>query len=52
MENFLHNNSIYLVLLIAIMIWIGIAIYIFVIDKKINKLEKDFDLLNTKNSDE
>jgi CcmD family protein len=52
MENFLHNNSIYLVLMIAIMIWIGIAIYIFVIDRKINKLEKDFDLINTKNNND
>lgn len=49
MEQFLHNNSIFLVLLIALIIWFGIALYLFNIDNKVKKLEKDFDtLINTK----
>lgn len=37
---FLDNNSIYLVLIIALVIWIGLFTYIFKIDKKIKKLEE------------
>ncbi len=40
MEEFLHNNSIYIVLGIALIIWFGIAIYLFMIDNKLSKLEK------------
>lgn len=49
MEEFLHNNSVFLVLAIALIIWAGIAVYIFAVDKKLTKLEKDFDTIkNTK----
>lgn len=40
MEAFLHNNAIYVVLGIAIILWIGIAIYMFMVDSKISKLER------------
>jgi len=40
MEQFFHNNSIFIVLTIAIMILIGLTIYLFAIDRKIAKLEK------------
>lgn len=48
MEEFLHKNSIYLVLGIALMIWFGLAIYLFIIDRKVTKLEKivDYNLNN------
>jgi CcmD family protein len=40
MYNFLENNALYIVLGIVLIIWIGISIYLFVIDRKISKLEK------------
>lgn len=43
MEEFLHNNSLYVVLGIAIIIWVGIAFYMFRLDSKISKLEKQFE---------
>jgi CcmD family protein len=51
MENFLHNNSLFLVLAIALIIWVGIAIYVYAIDKKVSRLEKDFDLIKTSTSE-
>jgi CcmD family protein len=42
MTNFLTENSIYLVLLIALIIWLGLSFYMVVIDRKISKLEQDF----------
>jgi CcmD family protein len=41
---FLEQNSIYMVLIISLMIWAGIAYYLFKIDSKISKLEK---MMNT-----
>lgn len=37
---FLEQNTLYIVLIISLMIWIGIAYYLFRIDSKITKLEK------------
>ncbi len=42
--NFLESNSIYVVLIIAVIIWIGIFLYIFRLDKKIKVLEKKNNL--------
>ena len=41
MYEFLEKNAMYIVLLIALIIWIGLFIYMFTIDKRIKKLEKD-----------
>ncbi|RCK77293.1 MAG: hypothetical protein IGBAC_1602 [Ignavibacteriae bacterium] len=38
---FLQNNSLYIVLIITIICWLGIFIYLLNLDKKIKKLEKD-----------
>ena len=38
--DFFANNQLYIVLIIAIVIWLGIFIYIFRVDKKLEKLEK------------
>ena len=38
---FLNEQSLYVVLLIALIIWIGLFTYIFKIDKKLKKLETD-----------
>lgn len=40
-KNFLESNSIYIVLIIAIIIWIGIFLYIYRLEKKVKKLEKN-----------
>jgi CcmD family protein len=39
---FLSQNTLYIVLIISLMIWAGIAFYLFRIDNKITKLEKMF----------
>jgi CcmD family protein len=38
--DFFVNNQLYVVLAIALVIWLGIFVYIFRIDKKLKKLEK------------
>lgn len=45
MYEFLEKNAMYIVLLIALIIWIGLYLYIFRLDKRIKKLE------NEKNTD-
>lgn len=41
MYDFLERNAMYIVLLIALIIWIGLFIYMFRLDKRIKKLEKE-----------
>ena len=40
MEQFLHDNSLYVVLGIALILWFGLGFYMFSLDKKVSKLEK------------
>lgn len=39
MYDFLVNNSIFVVLIIALIIWLGISLFLITIDKKISKIE-------------
>lgn len=39
--DFFANNQLYIVLAIALVIWFGIFVYIFRVDKKLTKLEKE-----------
>jgi CcmD family protein len=41
MYDFLEKNAMYIVLLIALIIWIGLYFYMFRLDKRIKKLEKE-----------
>ncbi len=41
MVEFLIKHSIYIVLIIVLIIWAGISFYLFSLDKKISKLEKN-----------
>ncbi len=41
MYDFLEKNAMYIVLLIALIIWIGLFFYIFRLDSRIKKLEKE-----------
>ncbi len=40
MMEFLQNNSLYIVLIISIICWLGIFFYLLNLDKKINNIEK------------
>lgn len=40
--NFLEQNTLYIVLIISLMIWLGIFIYMLFVDRKISKIEKMF----------
>lgn len=51
MEDFLHKNSMYIVLGIALIIWIGIVFYLFYIDRKITKLENELKINNFENNE-
>lgn len=47
MENlfqYLEQNSIYIVLLISLIIWLGIFVFIFKLDRKVKKLEERSNL--------
>jgi CcmD family protein len=51
MESFLHDHAIYVVLGIALILWLGISLYIFLVDKKLNRLEQQVaDKYNDENS--
>lgn len=34
-------NDIYVVLIIALIIWFGLFLYLFIIDKRLKKIEKE-----------
>ncbi len=40
MYNFLVQNSLYVVLLVALTVWIGIAYYLFRLERSVTKLQK------------
>ncbi len=40
MEQFFHDNSIFIVLTIVLMILVGLIIYTFLLDRKVTKIEK------------
>jgi CcmD family protein len=41
MYDFLEKNAMYIVLLIAMIIWVGLFFYMFRLDSRIKKLEKE-----------
>jgi len=42
MSDFLVQNQIYIVLIIVLVIWLGLIIYLFSLERKIMELEKKF----------
>jgi CcmD family protein len=44
MHDFLEQNAMYLVLIIALVIWAGLFGYIFKIDRNIKKMEREEQL--------
>ncbi|MBS4033421.1 MAG: CcmD family protein [Ignavibacterium sp.] len=43
MEEFLSKNAIYIVLIIVLIVWIGIFLFMFNIDKRIKLIEKEMN---------
>ncbi|MFP4542736.1 MAG: CcmD family protein [Bacteroidota bacterium] len=43
MEQYLTDNSIYVVLGIVLLIWAGIIMYLFSVDRKVKKFEKELE---------
>lgn len=41
MEQFLSDNSIYIVMIIVLIVWAGIFSYMISLDKRIKKVEKE-----------
>lgn len=50
MYDFLVQNSIYVVLTIALMIWLGIATFLLFLDNKLKSIENQIDNLNLENN--
>lgn len=40
---FLRDNSLYVVLLVILIIWLGIAAWLFIIERGVKKAEKKLD---------
>lgn len=47
MQEFLENNSLYVVLGIVLMIWTGIIVFFITVDKRLKKLEIQINSENT-----
>jgi CcmD family protein len=39
--NFLHDNAIYIVMIIVLIVWIGIFFYMLTLDKRLKSIEKE-----------
>ncbi|MDP4116573.1 MAG: CcmD family protein [Bacteroidota bacterium] len=44
MEQFLSNNSIYIVLIIVLIVWFGIFTYMLNLDKRLKNIEKNMSV--------
>lgn len=41
--NFLSDNAIYIVMIIVLIVWTGIFLYLFNLDKRIKSIEKEIN---------
>lgn len=39
--SFLENNAIYIVMIIVLIVWTGIFLYLFGLDKRLKKIEEE-----------
>ncbi len=51
MESFFTHNALYVVLLVALTVWLGIAFYINRLENKVSILEQKFEKLMPKNNE-
>ncbi|MGB9663800.1 MAG: CcmD family protein [Ignavibacteria bacterium] len=42
--DFLNKNSLYIVMLIVLLVWIGIFLFVYKLDKKVKKIEEKTNL--------
>ena len=42
--DFLNQNSLYIVMLIVLLVWIGIFLFLYKLDKKVKKIEERTNL--------
>ena len=47
MQNLMNQNTLIVVLAIVLIIWLGIAVYLFIIDRKVKKLESVIEWKNS-----
>ena len=47
MQNLMNQNTLIVVLAIVLIIWLGLAVYLFIIDRKVKKLESVIDWKNS-----
>ncbi len=40
---FLKDNAIYIVMIIVLIVWVGIFLYLYNLDKRIKTIEKEID---------
>ncbi|GBD89060.1 hypothetical protein BMS3Abin03_03006 [bacterium BMS3Abin03] len=43
MESFLSENAIYIVMIIVLIVWTGIFLYLFALDKRLKSIEKEIN---------
>jgi len=41
LQEFLQNNAIYIVMIIVLIVWTGIFLYLFNLDKRLKNIEKE-----------
>lgn len=49
MEEFLTHNQLFIVLIVALIVWLGLIIYLFNIDKKIAIIERKIQNMSNNN---
>jgi CcmD family protein len=42
LNQFLQDNAIYIVMIIVLIVWTGIFLYMFALDKRLKNVEKEF----------
>jgi hypothetical protein len=48
---FLRDNSIFVVLLVVLIIWLGIAVWLFIVERGLGRAEKKLDDLKLHNKE-
>ncbi|MFN3306084.1 MAG: CcmD family protein [Candidatus Kapaibacteriota bacterium] len=51
MVDFLVKNQLYIVLIIALIIWLGLLYYLFYLDRKVTYIENKTNIISNKSED-
>ena len=41
--NFLNHNAIYIVMIIVLIVWIGVFLYLYNLDKRLKEIQKEME---------